>query len=30
MGVEPEFFNHEGLTVLEPISGKLCKLSVHF
>lgn len=29
MDVDPELFNHDGLAVLEPISGKLCKLSVH-
>lgn len=30
MGVNPEVFDRTGLTVLEPISGKLCKLAVHF
>jgi hypothetical protein len=29
-GADPELFTHQGLTVLEPIGGQLCKLSVHF
>jgi diguanylate cyclase (GGDEF)-like protein len=29
-GADSEVFRREGLTVLEPISGKLCKLAVHF
>jgi len=29
-GVDHDLLNRVGLTVLEPVSGKLCKLAIHF
>jgi diguanylate cyclase (GGDEF)-like protein len=29
-GVDQELLGREGLTVLEPVRGKLCKLAIHF